>query len=277
MSEPAEGTGAGRALIGTQGWNYPAWVGPFYPQGTRPRDFLRLYARAFGTVEIDSTFYAVPPESTVRGWAERSPPGFVFSLKLPREITHERRLVGGREVLEKFLERARLLGDRLGPILVQMGPDFAPSERPALEAFLALLPNDLRFAVEFRQRGWVTEETHDLLAEHRVAMVLSDGRWIPRAWALSLARRPTAEFVYLRWIGENPELTDYSEVLLDRDAELREWAEPLIELVTRGLLVYGYFNNHFSGHSPATARAMLRLLGQNPLAPEEIGDQISLL
>src|SRR5215212_79876 len=81
-----------RVLIGTQGWNYAAWVGPFYPDGTRPADMLSLYAQAFATVEVDSTFYAIPPPNTVRGWAARSPDGFVFSLKLPQEITHERHL-----------------------------------------------------------------------------------------------------------------------------------------------------------------------------------------
>lgn len=277
MAEAAAGQGGGKVALGTQGWNYPDWVGPFYPAGTRPKEFLRLYARAFGTVEVDSTFYAIPSASTVRGWAERTPPGFVFSLKLPREITHERRLVGSAELLEEFVDRARLLGDRLGPLLIQLGPDFSPDERPALERFLRILPGDVRFAVEFRQRGWVTQETHDLLAAHRVALTLSDGRWIPRAWALAMARSPTTDFVYLRWIGEHPELADYSRVQIERDTEIAEWADALIELATRGLLVFGYFNNHFSGHSPATARALLRLLGQEPLAPDQLGDQISFL
>ena len=79
--------------LGTQGWNYPAWVGPFYPDGTRTTEFLRTYARAFGAVEVDSTFYAIPPASTVRGWAARTPDAFTFALKLPQEITHERRFV----------------------------------------------------------------------------------------------------------------------------------------------------------------------------------------
>lgn len=277
MTDSPEGSGGGKLLLGTQGWNYPDWVGPFYPSGTRPKDFLRLYARAFGSVEVDSTFYAIPPASTVKGWVERTPPGFVFALKLPREITHERRLVGSRELLDEFVDRVRELGDRLGPLLIQLGPDFSPDERPALERFLEILPGDVRFAVEFRQRGWVSQEIHDLLSAHRVALTLSDGRWIPRPWALSLARRPTTDFVYLRWIGEHPELDDFSHVRIDRDAEIGEWAEALIDLVTRDLVVHGYFNNHFSGHSPATARALLRLLGREPLAPEEMGDQISLL
>jgi len=261
--------------LGTQGWNYPAWVGALYPPGTRPADFLKLYTRAFHTVEVDSTFYAIPSVRTVRGWAERTPADFTLSLKLPQEITHERRLVGAAEVLAEFLDRARELEGRLGPILVQLGPDFSPAELPALERFLPLLPADIRFAIEFRQKGWITQETHDLLHHHRVALALSDGRWIPRPWVLSLARRPTTDFLYLRWMGDNRDITDYSHLQIDRAAELEEWAGAIRELPAT-MYVYGYVNNHFSGHSPATVRHLQRLLGQQPLAPEEIGDQISL-
>ena len=136
--------------IGTQGWNYDAWVGPFYPAGTRSTDYLSIYARAFLTVEVDSTFYAVPPAKTVRGWAERTPDGFTFALKMPQEITHERRLRGADSAAALFFERARELGDKLGPILLQMGPDFTPAELPALRDFLPLLPVDLQLAIEFR-------------------------------------------------------------------------------------------------------------------------------
>ncbi|HET6700922.1 MAG TPA: DUF72 domain-containing protein, partial [Gemmatimonadaceae bacterium] len=126
--------------IGTQGWNYDAWVGPFYPEGSRAADFLALYARAFNTVEVDSTFYAIPAEKIVLGWAERTPDDFVFALKLPQEITHERRLRDSKDLLAQFFDRARLLGPKLGAVLVQLGPDFGPSELPALAAFLPMLP-----------------------------------------------------------------------------------------------------------------------------------------
>jgi uncharacterized protein YecE (DUF72 family) len=265
-----------RAWIGTQGWNYADWVGPFYPAGTRQVDFLRVYARAFDTVEVDSTFYAIPSSRTVRGWAERVPPEFRFALKLPRDLTHERRLRGAREVLERFCDRARELEDRLGPVLVQLGPDFGPDEMPALEAFLPLLPADLRWAVEFRQPGWVRRETYLLLRSHRVAWALSDGRWMPRATVLKLLRRPTANFACLRWMGPNRALTNFSRVQIDRSAELDEWATAMREAELRGVQVFGYVNNHFSGHSPATARELQRRLGQTPTEPDEIGEQTSL-
>ena len=100
--------------LGTQGWNYDAWAGPFYPEGTKAVDFLTVYSRAFDTVEVDSTFYATPPSKTIRGWAQRTPPGFLFSLKLPQEITHERKLRGADDLAKEFFDRARELEDKLG-------------------------------------------------------------------------------------------------------------------------------------------------------------------
>ena len=273
---------AGRVLIGTQGWNYAAWVGPFYPEGTRPADFLTTYAQAFGTVEVDSTFYAIPPVNSVRGWERRTPEGFVFALKMPQEVTHEQRLRRGWDAVELFLERARLLGPKLGPILVQMGPDFVPPEFGALAEFVPRLPRDVRFAVEVRHHRWMRDDALpdllSLLAEHNVALALSDGKWIPRETMTELALRPTADFHYVRWMGPNRDLTDFSRVQVDRSAEIEAWAGVLRALQGpgRGMDVFGYMNNHFAGHSPASARDLQRLLGQRPVDPTQLGEQISL-
>jgi uncharacterized protein YecE (DUF72 family) len=263
--------------IGTQGWNYAAWVGPFYPPGTRPADFLALYAQAFDTVEVDSTFYAVPAPKVVRGWADRTPPGFTFALKLPQEATHERRLREAQPVVDEFLESARVLGDKLGPILIQLGPDFRPAHAPELEAFVAGLPSESRWAVEVRHRGW-TEEAHlrrllEILGDRGIALALTDGPWLPRDLATDLVRAPTADFHYLRFMGPNRDIVDYSHVQFAREKELDEWTDALRSMP--GLSVSCYFNNHFSGHSPATAREMQRRLGQKPVDPREIGEQTS--
>lgn len=270
--------------LGTQGWNYAAWVGPFYPTGTRPADFLATYARAFTTVEVDSTFYAVPTERTVLGWAARTPAGFRFALKLPQAVTHERRLRGGDDVLDLFFARARLLGPKLGPVLVQLGPDFGPEELPALVKFLPKLPGDVQVAVEFRQRGWLTEGVLALLADHGVAPALSDGKWVPRRWVLSLAdrfaARPPAPFAYLRWMGPNRDLVDYSRIQVDRSRELETWGRTVAAMTAAAggvREVYGYVNNHFAGHSPQNVRDLQRLLGQRPVSPGELGDQLTLL
>ncbi len=266
-------------LIGTQGWNYPAWVGPFYPPGTRATEFLSTYAKAFRVVEVDSSFYAVPDPRAVRAWRERTPPDFTFALKMPREVTHELRLRNADPLVRDFLDRARELGPKLGPILLQMGPDFAPHELPALERFLPTLPRDLRFAVEVRQSRWmgpdVLPQLLELLVRDGVALALSDGRWIRRDTMLELAERPTADFLYVRWMGPDREITDYSWVQYDRSEEIRAWAE-VLRRVAHTKDVYGFFNNHFAGHSPASARALQGLLGQQPVDPESLREQRSL-
>ncbi|HVG22863.1 MAG TPA: DUF72 domain-containing protein [Thermoanaerobaculia bacterium] len=266
-------------LIGTQGWNYAGWVGPFYPQGTRAAEFLPTYARAFRGVEVDSTFYAIPDAKTVRAWFDRTPDDFTFALKMPKEITHERRLRDAGELVREFLELARELGPKLGPILMQLGPDFAPDELPALEHFIPRLPREMRFALEVRQRKWIAPDTlprlHELLTEHNVALALTDGKWIPRETMMELAERPTAEFHYVRWMGPDRDITDYSHIQFDRSEEIRAWAE-LLKKVAHTRDVYGFFNNHFAGHSPANAREMQRLLGQQPVEPASLAKQFSL-
>lgn len=261
--------------LGAQGWNYPAWVGPFYPERTRAADYLSVYARAFDTVEVDSTFYAVPAAKTVRSWHDRTPDGFTFALKMPQEITHELRFVEAQEVAQRFYEAARELGPKLGPVLIQCAPDFAPSEIEALEEFLFTLPADIAFAIEFRQKGWINEETHALLTARGVALALVDARWIPRKWMQQLAERPTAGHAYVRWMGPDRAITDYSHVQIDRTAEIESWAAILPSLA-KSVKVYGYVNNHFSGHSPANIRELQRKLGQVPKDPAQLADQLGL-
>ena len=266
-----------RIRLGCMGWNYDAWVGPFFPPGTRAVDFLSVYARAFDTVEVDSTFYAVPPAKTVRGWADRVPSDFVFTLKLPQEITHERRFRNATDVLAAFSDSARELGRSLGPILIQLGPDFGPNELPALAGFFRHLPRDLRFAVEFRQRAWIHDGVLAVLADHSVAMALTDGRWIPRKTMLALAERPTADFTYIRWLGPNRDLVDYSRIQVDRTREVEAWAAAVQRLALKTPNIYGYVNNHFSGHAPETTREFQRRLGLRVVEPAQMGEQLSLL
>ena len=247
-----------------------------YPARTRPADFLATYARAFDTVEVDATFYAVPAAKTVRNWAARVGDGFSFALKLPQEITHEHRLRGAGDTLQRFTDVARELGPKLGPVLIQMGPDFVPAELPALAGFLPALPRDMHFAIEFRQRGWITDGILALLAEHRVALALTDARWIPRKVMLQLAGRPTGDVAYVRWMGPDRGIVDYSRVQVDRTDELEQWAAVLPALAAKLRTVYGYANDHFAGHSPASVRALQRMLGQSVVEPGQIGEQLQL-
>jgi uncharacterized protein YecE (DUF72 family) len=258
--------------LGTQGWNYPAWVGPFYPLGTRPAEMLPLYARAFPTVEIDATFYAIPAEPVVRGWRARVPADFVFALKVPQEITHELRFLAVREALDRFLARVRPLEDALGPLLLQTPADWTPTgdARAALADFLPLLPTDLRWAIEFRNPRWLSDATLNALRTHRVALALVEGPWVSRERMLALAAEPTADFAYVRWMGPDRSLTDYSRVQVARDRELGVWGEALAALRARVREVFGYVNNHFEGHSPATTRTLQARLGLRVVDPSSL-------
>ena len=262
--------------IGTQGWNYAAWMGSFYPDGTRVGEFLSIYARAFHTVEVDSTFYAVPPVATVRGWRDRTPSNFVFALKLPQAVTHEGRLRDPEGITEQFFDRVRELGPKLGPVLVQLGPDLGPEELPALVSFLPRLPRDLRVSIDFRSRGWMTPGVLALLREQGVAAALVDGPWVPRRWMLELAQHPTASFHYIRWMGPNRDLVDHSRIQVDRVPELERWRDALETLPPTVTDVYAYSSNYFAGHAPRTARDFQELVGERSVDPEMLGEQMRL-
>jgi uncharacterized protein YecE (DUF72 family) len=146
-----------------------------------------------------------------------------------------------------------------------------------LEAFLARRPADLMLAVEFRQREWISAETLAMLTAQQVALCLSDARWIPRKWMLAACERPTADHAYLRWMGPDRAITDYSRVQHDRSGELAAWAAALPAILERVRVAYGYVNNHFSGHSPANVRTLQASLGQKVTEPAVLDDQIPLL
>ena len=265
--------------IGTQGWNYEGWLGAFYPRGTRASDYLDLYVKVFDTVEIDSSFYAIPSAASIQSWYKRAPQGFTYSLKLPQEITHHNRLQNSEELLARFCERVRGLQEKLALILIQMPPDFSPRSLPALEKFLPLVPDDLRFAIEFRDQHWLLDDVGEYLLEilkaNRVALALIDSKWLSRERMLELAEQPTADFSYVRWLGPQ-ELTDYSRIQINRDQEFVLWAEVVAKLRQQVSAGYGYFNNHYQGHSPGSANHFKQLLGQEIVLPAALEKQPSL-
>lgn len=274
-----------RIHVGCQGWNYDDWVtGPagsdrvFYPRGTRAAGMLEVYARAFETVEVDSTFYAIPAAQTIDGWAKRTPPKFSFSLKLPQEITHERALRGGSiVVLEAFCERVQLLGDKLAVILMQMPPHFdaSPDNTRALKEFLSRLPREMRFSIEFRSRDWMTEDTTEMLRKYNVALALVEGQWIPRSMMFESALVPTADFAYVRWMGER-DLTSFAFIQRPQDTNLQLWSEAIAETLAQTSQVYAYFSNFYEGHAPASANKLKQLFGQTIIEAASFEDQPSL-
>ncbi len=249
MAEP------GRILVGTQGFSFDDWVGPFYPPGTSKRGYLEAYAAQFPTVEIDSTFYAAPRPSVVEGWRDRTPEGFVFSAKFPRSITHDKKLDRALPEAESFVERMRLLEDKLGVLTLQFAYDFSPDYFDALDAFLAQLPQGPRYAVEVRNRKWFEGPLAEMLSGHKVALVLQDLHYMPRLdWV-------TADFSVVRWLGRRKDVEEFDRIQIDRTDEMRAWSETVMGFVRQGIDLYGYFNNHYAGHSPASARAFAEMLG----------------
>ncbi len=249
--------------LGTQGWSYKDWVGSFYPHGTQPRDYLRYYATVFAAVELDSTFYGTPQRELVHAWDVSTPEEFQFTAKIPRAITHERRLVDAEGELHDFVQTVAGLGPKLAAMLIQLPPDFTIEERPALERFLEALPQEFRFAAEFRHRSWLTDDTFELLRRHSVAWTMVDLWYMPRHVEI------TADFAYVRWLGRRQDIQRMHTVQIDRRPQLDAWAEKLDEIAKQVQRVYGFANNHFSGHSPADIRYLRGRLGL-PEPPHQI-------
>ena len=271
--------------VGCQGWNYDDWVrastageAGFYPHGTRASEMLEVYSRAFETVEVDSTFYAIPSSSTVEQWAKRTPEGFTFALKLPQEITHARALGDGSEmILAEFCERARLLKEKLAAVLIQLPPVFELTKEAAiaLRDFLPRLPRDIRFSIEFRHTSWLRPKVLDLLARHNVSLALVEGQWLERTDVRRCAEHPTADFAYVRWMGAR-NLTRFDTVQRPQDANLRDWANLITSHCAQVKNVYAYFSNYYEGHAPTSANKLKRLLGQATTEASDLEDQPSL-
>lgn len=270
--------------VGCQGWNYDDWVrasageAGFYPHGTRSPEMLEVYARAFETVEVDSTFYAIPPASTVEQWAKRTPEGFTFALKLPQEITHARALRDGSAMLlAEFCERARLLKEKLAAVLIQLPPQFELTQETALTLrdFLPHLPRDIRFSIEFRHPSWLRQKVLNLLARHNVSLTLVEGQWLERTDVWRCAEQPTADFAYIRWMGAR-NLTRFDRLQRPQDTNLRSWADLIASHCAQVKNVYAYFSNYYEGHAPASANKLKRLLGQTTIEATDLEDQPSL-
>jgi uncharacterized protein YecE (DUF72 family) len=245
-----------------------------YDAGAKPAAYLRAYAREFRTVEIDSTWYATPAPERVRKWAQTVPAGFTFATKLAREITHERRLIGCDALVAEFFDSMEAFGDTLEAVLVQMGPDFSPAERDALFAFVERLPVGPPIAVEVRDPGWfeapVYGELHEALSTRNIALALTDAPFVPLDVMLAALARPTADFTYLRWIGVHDAVRRFDRVVFDRREPIARWAAAIAARPARIKRVCGYVNNHYSGHAPATVRALYAALGIGHERPARI-------
>jgi uncharacterized protein YecE (DUF72 family) len=218
-------------LIGTSGWQYRDWRGPFYPEGLAQARWLEHYARHFQTVEVNNAFYRLPEASTFRSWAERTPDDFVVGVKASRYLTHVKRLRDPAEPVSRFVQRVAHLGPKLGPVLVQLPPNLR-RDVGALEQTLSHFPNGWRVAVELRHESWFVDETFDLLSRAGAALCLADS---PKR---RTPLRRTAEWGYVRFHeGRASPPPCYGE------RALSTWARSLAELYGPDADVYAYFNN----------------------------------
>lgn len=237
----------------------------------KPAAYLNYYAQHFDTVEVDSTFYRTPAASTVKAWYDKTPPSFVFALKVPQIITHERRLLDCEAEFDEFVVRALLLKEKLGPLLLQF-PYFNKDAFATqadflarLTPFLQRLPQSLSFALEIRNRHWLDAGFAGLLREHKIALALIDQAWMPRPSQWFEKFDPiTANFSYIRLLGDRKGIEAktkvWDKVIVDRTRELQEWVTYTVQIIRRGVPLYIYVNNHYAGHAPATVRLFQDLI-----------------
>lgn len=241
-------------LLGTSGWSYTEWEGNFYRKGEKLK--LRAYSKVFRTAEIDSSFYRVPSKGMVMGWLRYSPSDFVFSAKMPKLITHDKKLGQKGDVakdLEGFFDvmRPLQLGGKLACILVQLPPKYEFNSE-SLGSFFGLLDPTFRYAVEFRNLSWMRAETWKFLEKHEVAYVNVDEPLLPPEVHL------TSDFSYFRWHGRGEK--PWFDYRYSKE-ELDGWVPKVKESASKVKRIYGYFNNHFHGYAPENCLQLLEKLG----------------
>ncbi len=241
--------------LGTMGYGYRDWMGVFYPPHARPRTYLQHYSKIFSAVEMDSTFYGTPRPAVVKRWAEQTPPGFIFCPKVPRTITHDMRLQNTAPLMEEFVNTMQLLGNKLGAILIQFPPDFTAQKRQTVARFLGEVPANQRYAVEFRHRSWASPETAQMLQAHNMCWASTDYIYMPKQVHV------TTDFLYLRWLDKHDRFARKNCVQTDVSGKLQWWWAQIKSKLAHVDTVYGFFNNDFSGHSPATCNQLKTLIG----------------
>jgi uncharacterized protein YecE (DUF72 family) len=249
--------------LGTSAFTAAGWETSFYPAGMKPADYLTYYATKFDTVEVDSTFYRTPAASTVSGWARKTPEHFIFAVKVPQQITHEKILVDCDADFKHFVDTMDLLGDKLGPMLLQF-PYFNRSVFTSgaqflarLKPFLKSLPKDHKFAVEIRNKNWLDATLSNLLRDHGVVLALQDQSWMPLPAEYKFDPI-TADWTYVRWLGDRKGIEKvtktWDKTVVDRSAELKTWVDYLQPITRRGVTIFAYANNHYAGFSPDTVQ-----------------------
>ncbi len=235
-------------FIGTSGFSYSHWKGVFYPENLPSSKFLEFYAEKFNTVEMNSTFYHTPRNSTIKNWVEKTPKNFVFSVKASRFITHIRRLKDAEDSVKKFLEKAELFGEKLGVILFQLPPSLK-KDTSLLSDFVKTLNKDKKYAFEFRHKTWLSDDVYEILKENNIAFCISDTPRYP------YAEKITANFSYIRLHGHTQlYASEYTK------KQLEHYANLILENNKNGISFYVYFDNDFYGYAVKNALELKRLV-----------------
>jgi uncharacterized protein YecE (DUF72 family) len=245
-------------LVGTSGWQYKDWQGRLYPEGLPQRLWLEHYAKSFATVEVNNAFYRLPERSTFEAWRQRTPSDFCVAVKMSRYLTHIKRLRDPQEPVARFLDRARGLGDRLGPVLLQLPPNLR-AEPDLLDAVLRRFPASVRVAVEPRHKSWWTNETRAVLEDRGAALCWADrhSRPVTPLWK-------TADFGYLRL----HEGRAHPRPRYGRDA-LASWVGRLADSYGHATC-YVYFNNDPGGAAVLDATMFARIARRRDLCPSRV-------
>jgi uncharacterized protein YecE (DUF72 family) len=235
--------------IGTSGWTYDSWRGPFYPAKMAANNWLSWYGTQFPTTEINASFYRTPSLGAVRAWCEQTPPHFLFAWKASKFITHWKRLNSScKTSLALMTTRLNVLGRKCGPVLFQLPAGFK-ADHERLADFLRMLPARYQYAFEFRHESWYDDNILDLLRHHDVALCLSDHHQAPAPWI------PTARLVYVRGHGPDGRYEgNYS------DATLRQWAASIRRWRAEHREVFVFFDNDQKSAAPRDARRLLGLM-----------------
>lgn len=234
--------------VGTSGWSYDHWRGVFYPQTLPASRWFEHYAAHFDTVEINATFYRMMPDKTFEGWRDKAPTGFLYAVKMWRQVTHRKMLQSANVEVSDFLKRAALLGDRLGPILIQLPPNLG-LDLERLVRFLPLLSREFEYAVEFRHPSWFHEPVYDALRRHHI------GLCVFHHVRIECPRIVTAPLVYLRFHGASGRYAGKYTT-----EQLESWAAFAHEHMAQGRHVVAYFNNDYKGYAVENAREFRGLL-----------------
>jgi len=241
--------------IGCSGWSYNDWVGAFYPKDTEPQDYLRLYSHVFDSVEIDSTFYRAPSTAMVQHWHNSTPTGFIFAPKIPKRITHEQHLENTASYMQHFSETLGQLHEKLGPFVVQLPPSFKnPKHLKALTGFIEGLNAEHKYAIEFRHESWFTPDIKNLLSTHNICQVWSVNQYLTTPATL------TADFIYLRFVGDRA-ISEFKQLQKDQGEVMKTWGKAVRETGDSVKDRFIFFNNHFAGFGPGSAKEFRRLLG----------------